>query len=57
MKILNLFGKKEVSDEITKRMPYLIVTEFVLYKLHANRRRFPKSTYSAMLEQMQANTL
>ena len=38
MKILNLFGKKEVSDAITKRMPYLIVTEFVPYKLHANRR-------------------
>jgi len=45
VKILNLFGKKEVSDEITKRMPYLIITEFVPYKLHANKR----STATLML--------
>lgn len=38
MKILNLFGKKNVSDEISKQAPYRLITELIPYKLYANRK-------------------
>lgn len=38
MKILNLFGKKNVADEISKQAPYRLIAEFVPYKLYANRK-------------------
>jgi hypothetical protein len=38
MKILDLFGKKDASSELGRTLPYRIVTEFVPYKLYANRK-------------------
>ncbi len=38
MAIFNLFGKKDVSSEITKTSPFKLVTEWVPYKLYANRK-------------------
>ncbi|MGC8662680.1 MAG: hypothetical protein ACP5RT_02755 [Candidatus Micrarchaeia archaeon] len=38
MKIFNLFGKKDVSEELSKQAPYRINTELVPYKLYANRK-------------------
>ncbi|MGC8699756.1 MAG: hypothetical protein ACP5RK_02010 [Candidatus Micrarchaeia archaeon] len=38
MKMFNLFGKKDVSDELSKQAPYRIITELVPYKLYANRK-------------------
>jgi len=38
MKILNLFGKKNVSDEISKQAPYRLITELIPYKLYSNRK-------------------
>ncbi|MGC8710063.1 MAG: hypothetical protein ACP5RF_00395 [Candidatus Micrarchaeia archaeon] len=38
MKILNLFGKKDVSEEISKQAPYRLITELIPYKLYANRK-------------------
>ncbi|MGD0510233.1 MAG: hypothetical protein ABSA33_00165 [Candidatus Micrarchaeaceae archaeon] len=35
MGIMNLFGKKDSANEITKGPPYSISTELVPYKLHA----------------------
>ncbi len=46
MKLFNLFGKKNVSDELNKAAPYRIITEFVPYKLYANR----KSTTSIIVK-------
>ncbi len=36
--MFNLFGKKDVSDELSKQAPYRIITELVPYKLYANRK-------------------
>ncbi len=38
MGILNLFGKKDVSADLSKRFPYEIRTEFVPYKLKARQK-------------------
>ncbi len=38
MKILDLFGKRDSSGELNKTLPYRIMTEFVPYKLYANRK-------------------
>ncbi len=35
---LNLFGKKNVSDTVTKAAPYSISTEFFPYRIYANKR-------------------
>ncbi len=51
MKLFNLFGKKNVSDELSKAAPYRIITEFVPYKLYANR----KST-SSLIMRLRNNT-
>jgi uncharacterized membrane protein len=34
----NLFGKKNVLDDLGKSMPFMITTEFVPYKLYANQK-------------------
>lgn len=51
MKLFNLFGKRNVSDDISKSAPYRIVTEFVPYKLYANK----KST-SSLIVRLRNNT-
>ncbi|VVB77210.1 Uncharacterised protein [uncultured archaeon] len=38
MKILDLFGKKDASSELSKTLPYRIMTEFSPYRLYANRK-------------------
>ncbi len=38
MKLFNLFGKQDVSDELEKPVPFHITTEFVPYRVSANRR-------------------
>ncbi|MGB9732921.1 MAG: hypothetical protein ACP5P2_02145 [Candidatus Micrarchaeia archaeon] len=38
MKIFSLFGKKDVSGELSKQAPYRIMTELVPYKLYSNRK-------------------
>jgi uncharacterized membrane protein len=38
MKMFSLFGKKDVSEELSKQAPYRIMTELVPYKLYANRK-------------------
>ena len=38
VKILDLFGKKDASEEVGKAMPYRISTEFIPYRLYANRK-------------------
>ncbi|MEM3781479.1 MAG: hypothetical protein QXT43_00755 [Candidatus Micrarchaeaceae archaeon] len=38
VKILNLFGKKNAAEELTKSVPYRISTEFVPYRLYANQK-------------------
>lgn len=38
MKITDLFGKKNVTEEIQKSSPYRVVTRFVPYRLRANVR-------------------
>ncbi|MDE1761705.1 MAG: hypothetical protein KGH59_04360 [Candidatus Micrarchaeota archaeon] len=38
MKLTDLFGKKNVAEEISKPSPYRILTEFVPYKLYSDRR-------------------
>jgi uncharacterized membrane protein len=35
--IFNIFGKRDVSDDLTKNSPYRIATEMVPYKLYANK--------------------
>lgn len=37
MGIFNLFGKRDVSEELTKGLPYKIATEWVPYRLYSNR--------------------
>lgn len=38
MGLLDMFGKRDVSDDISRRMPYTIKTEFVPYKLKSNEK-------------------
>ena len=38
MKFPDLFGKKNVAEEISKPSPFRIMTELVPYKLYADRR-------------------
>ena len=38
MGIFDLFGKKDVSTDVTKQMPFTVTTEFVPYKLKSNSR-------------------
>lgn len=38
MKILDLFGKKDVTQEVGRSLPYRIYAEFVPFKLYANRK-------------------
>jgi hypothetical protein len=38
MKILDLFGKKDSASEIGRTLPYRVASEFVPYKLYANRK-------------------
>jgi len=38
MKILDLFGKKDSSEEVGRTLPYRVSTEFVPYRLYANRK-------------------
>lgn len=37
MGIFNIFGKKDASSELTKQSPFKISTEFVPYRLYANK--------------------
>ena len=37
MAIFNLFGKKDAGSELTKSSPYRLFTEWVPYRLYANR--------------------
>ncbi|MDE1856227.1 MAG: hypothetical protein KGH49_03265, partial [Candidatus Micrarchaeota archaeon] len=55
MKLSELFGKKNVSQEIAKPSPYRILTEFVPYKLYANRKT--SSTLSIKLKNMTTEPL
>lgn len=38
MGIFNLFGKKDVVTDLTKPSPFKVATEWVPYKLYANRK-------------------
>jgi len=38
VKIFDLFGKKNAAEELGKELPYRISTEFVPYRLYANKR-------------------
>ena len=38
MKILDLFGKKDAATEVGRALPYRVSTEFVPYRLYANRK-------------------
>ncbi|MCL5239471.1 MAG: hypothetical protein M1286_03305 [Candidatus Marsarchaeota archaeon] len=38
MKILDLFGKKDAAVEVGRTLPYQIASEFVPYRLYANRK-------------------
>ncbi len=38
MKILDLFGKKDAAQEIGRTLPYRVISEFVPYRLYANRK-------------------
>lgn len=38
MGLLNLFGKKDVQEELQKQAPFRLVTEFIPYRIHANVR-------------------
>ena len=38
MKILDLFGKKDAAQEVGRTLPYRVTSEFVPYKLYANRK-------------------
>ncbi len=55
MKFPDLFGKKNVANEIQKETPYRILTEFVPYKLYANRRS--SSMLSIRLKNLTKETL
>jgi uncharacterized membrane protein len=36
--LFNIFGKKDVRSDITKRSPFLVNTEWVPYKLYAKKK-------------------
>ncbi len=38
MKILDLFGKKDSAQELGRTLPYRIASEFIPYRLYANRK-------------------
>lgn len=38
MGLLDIFGKKNVSDELSARFPYMMTTEYVPYKLKSRER-------------------
>ena len=38
MGIFNLFGKKDVATDLTKQSPFKLSTEWIPYKLYANRK-------------------
>ena len=38
MGIFDLFGKKDVKEELAKPLPFKLITEFMPYKLRANMR-------------------
>lgn len=38
MKILDLFGKKDSAVEVGRSLPYQIASEFIPFRLYANRR-------------------
>jgi hypothetical protein len=38
VKILDLFGKRDAAAELGRDLPFRVVTEFVPYRLYANRR-------------------
>ncbi len=38
MKILDLFGKKDAATEVGRTLPYQIASEFIPYRLYANRK-------------------
>lgn len=38
MGIFNLFGKKDAASELTRASPFKLATEWVPYKLYANRK-------------------
>lgn len=38
MKILDLFGKKDAAQEVGRTLPYRVTSEFVPYRLYANRK-------------------
>ncbi len=38
VKLFGLFGKKDATEAITKEAPYRIISEFVPYRLYANRK-------------------
>ncbi len=55
MGIFNLFGKKDVSSELTKSSPFKISTEWVPYKLYASRKS--SSTLIVRIKNMTNETL
>lgn len=38
MKLFGLFGKQDVAEELEKPVPFRLITEFVPYRVNANRR-------------------
>ncbi|MDE1854947.1 MAG: hypothetical protein KGH57_01330 [Candidatus Micrarchaeota archaeon] len=38
MKILDLFGKKDAAVEVGRSLPYQIASEFIPFRLYANRK-------------------
>lgn len=38
MGLFDLFGKKDVSEDITKKLPFILVTEFVPYRLKSKEK-------------------
>ncbi|MCL4371864.1 hypothetical protein M1373_00920 [Candidatus Marsarchaeota archaeon] len=38
MALFNIFGKKDASEDLVKRVPYKITTELVPYKLYSSRK-------------------
>lgn len=38
MALFNIFGKRDVSKDITKKAPYVIATEFIPYRLYSGKK-------------------
>ncbi|MGC8586058.1 MAG: hypothetical protein ACP5K5_00745 [Candidatus Micrarchaeia archaeon] len=51
MKIFNIFGKKDVTSDLTTVPPYKLSTEMVPYRLYANR-----SNSATMVVKLENNT-